>query len=57
MGSRDVVILAHSSVRASGELRLPGAAFEGRLPGAAGFDEAAEPALKALAYRYRRPAP
>jgi 23S rRNA (cytosine1962-C5)-methyltransferase len=37
--------------------RLPGATFEGRLPGAAGFDEAAEPALKALAYRYRRPAP
>ena len=24
---------------------------------AAGFDEAAEPALKALAYHYRRPAP
>lgn len=36
--------------------RLPGATLEGRLPGAPGFDEAAEPALKALAYRYRRPA-
>jgi 23S rRNA (cytosine1962-C5)-methyltransferase len=36
--------------------RLPGATFQGQLPGAPGFDEAAEPALKALAYRYQRPA-
>lgn len=36
--------------------RLPGAHFEQLLPGAPGFDEAAEPALKALAYCYRRPA-
>lgn len=36
--------------------RLPGAVLEAVLPGAPGFDEAAEPALKVLHYRYRRPA-
>lgn len=35
--------------------QLPGAELEQVLPGAPGFDEAAEPALKALVYRYRRP--
>lgn len=34
---------------------LPGAELETVLPGAPGFDEAGEPALKVLAYRYRRP--
>ncbi|HCE39567.1 MAG: hypothetical protein CL543_02945 [Alcanivorax sp.] len=34
---------------------LPGATLAAVLPGAPGFDEAAEPALKALAYRYVRP--
>ncbi|MFC6328352.1 class I SAM-dependent methyltransferase [Alloalcanivorax gelatiniphagus] len=33
---------------------LPGATLQAQLPGAPGFDEAAEPALKALAYGYRR---
>lgn len=35
---------------------LPGATLDSRLPGAPGFDEAGNPALKALAYRYQRPA-
>ena len=34
---------------------LPGAERIARLPGTAGFDEAEEPALKTLHYRYRRP--
>lgn len=34
---------------------LPGAELETLLPGAPGFDEAGAPALKVLAYRYRRP--
>ncbi|ASK34089.1 class I SAM-dependent methyltransferase [Alloalcanivorax mobilis] len=34
---------------------LPGAELEAVLPGAPGFAEAGEPALKVLAYRYRRP--
>ncbi len=35
---------------------LPGAQLQSRLPGASGFDEAGEPALKTLHYRYQRPA-
>ena len=35
---------------------LPGAQLQSRLPGASGFDEAEEPALKTLHYRYQRPA-
>ncbi len=35
---------------------LPGAVLQARLPGADGFDEAGEPALKTLHYRYERPA-
>ena len=34
---------------------LPGAEKVSRLPGAAGFDEAGEPALKTIHYRYTRP--
>lgn len=34
---------------------LPGAERVARLPGAEGFDEAGEPALKAIHYRYTRP--
>ncbi|WP_296030269.1 class I SAM-dependent methyltransferase [uncultured Alcanivorax sp.] len=35
---------------------LSGAQLQSRLPGASGFDEAGEPALKTLHYRYQRPA-
>jgi len=35
---------------------LPGAQLQSRLPGASGFDEAGEPALKTLHYRHQRPA-
>ncbi len=35
---------------------LPGAELQACLPGASGFDEAGEPALKTLHYRYQRPA-
>ncbi|HEX5678310.1 MAG TPA: class I SAM-dependent methyltransferase [Alcanivorax sp.] len=49
--------LAADWLRQHAAQRLPGATFEGQLPGAPGFDEAAEPALKALAYRYQRPPP
>ena len=38
------------------EENLPGAELAGRLPGAPGFDEAGEPALKTVHYHYRRPA-
>ena len=38
------------------EQNLPGAERVGRLPGAPGFDEAGEPALKTVHYHYRRPA-
>lgn len=38
------------------EANLPGAGKVSRLPGAPGFDEASEPALKTVHYRYRRPA-
>lgn len=37
------------------EENLPGAVKVSRLPGAAGFDEAGEPALKTIHYRYARP--
>jgi len=38
------------------EQNLPGAERVGRLPGAPGFDEVGEPALKTVHYHYRRPA-
>lgn len=44
-------------LREQAAAQLPGATFKRTLPGAPGFDEAAEPALKALAYDYQRPAP
>jgi 23S rRNA (cytosine1962-C5)-methyltransferase len=37
------------------EKNLPGAEKVSRLPGAIGFDEVGEPALKTVHYRYRRP--